>query len=273
MLWLIQDNLFKEAKFAELISVIDRLGLPRTMVRPVPFTDRLIPSETDTSRAIDLDSIPDIPSPEGPAIVMGSYTLAKIASRRGWSPGAFLDGLEYDVWSRHWGHRILNPGAEICKFGETNLSSTKFVRPREDSKSFAGKVFDPDEWVKWKDTVLANTSDADPLNSNTEVVIAEPVEIWTENRLWVVGGQTVTHSQYKRGNKVIYSPNVDQEVFDFARECIDIWIPNPAVVMDVAQTPLGCKIVEVNCLNAAGFYAADMGKLVYALESRFDPKQ
>lgn len=269
MLWIIQNNLFKEDKFVELLDAIDRQGLSRLMVKPVPFSSRLIPADTDTSKAQDLDLISDIDEPSGSAIVMGSYTLSKIAIKRGWTPGAFLDGLSYDIWSRHWGDRILNPQAEICKFSEARILSPKFIRPCEDSKTFAGKVFGPEEWTKWRDVVAESTSDSDPLNGNTEVIISDPVEIWTENRLWFVGGQIVTHSQYKRGNKVIYSPDVDSEVLDFAKACAEIWMPNPAVVMDVAQTPSGCKIVEVNCLNSAGFYAGDMGKLVNALEERF----
>lgn len=139
----------------------------------------------------------------------------------------------------------------------------------EDSKSFSGKVFSPQEWGSWQLDVLKVCTEADPLNGATEVIISNPVEIWTENRIWVIGSKLVTHSQYKRGNTVHYHPNVDLEVLEFADRVTDIWRPNEAFVIDVAQTPIGCKIVEVNCLNSAGFYAADMGKLVMALEEMF----
>lgn len=39
-----------------------------------------------------------------------------------------------------------------------------------------------------------------------------------------------------------------------------------AYVLDICRTDDGLKIIETNCINAAGFYAADLGKLVSALE-------
>lgn len=32
-------------------------------------------------------------------------------------------------------------------------------------------------------------------------------------------------------------------------------------MIDIAETPIGFKIVEYNCLNASGLYAADVKKL------------
>ncbi len=40
-----------------------------------------------------------------------------------------------------------------------------------------------------------------------------------------------------------------------------------AYVLDVCRVNGDIKILETNCLNAAGFYAADLHKLVVALES------
>lgn len=40
-------------------------------------------------------------------------------------------------------------------------------------------------------------------------------------------------------------------------------------MIDVCDTEEGMKIVELNTLNAAGFYAADVQKLVLALEEAF----
>jgi hypothetical protein len=269
MLWVLQNNLYNEKKYGDLLDFLERAGLPKLFVKAIPFTDRLMPADFDPTTVQDISAIPDIQMPEGPTIVMGSYTLAKIADKRGWKPGAFLEGLSYDVWSERWGDEILNPRAKLSKFSEVKIAETKFIRPVEDSKAFAGKVFAPNEWADWQSDVLKACCDTDPLNGDTDVLISEPVEIWTENRIWMVGGKAVTHSQYKRGRTVHYDPNVDDEVLDFAARVTDAWRPNDAYVIDVAQTPLGCKVVEVNCLNAAGFYAADMGKLVTALEEKF----
>ena len=117
--------------------------------------------------------------------------------------------------------------------------------------------------------MLDSAQPGDPLTVDTEVLIAQPVSIFTETRCWVVDGSIVTVSGYKRGKHVVYTPGADDEVVAFAQACIEEWVPNSAFVLDVAQTPAGCKVVEVNCLNAAGFYAADVLKLVSAIETRF----
>jgi hypothetical protein len=47
---------------------------------------------------------------------------------------------------------------------------------------------------------------------------------------------------------------------------VDIWQPDDAFVLDIAETSEGFKIIEINCLNASGFYACEMDKVVIALE-------
>ena len=266
MLWILQNNLYNERGYGELIEILNRLDLPILFVKPVPFTDKVISADLDPSQFDDINLAPDVPDPVEPAIVMGTYTLAKIAHKRGWKPGSFLDNLNYEIWSRQWGDLVLNPTAQVCRFAYVSIINSKFIRPTEDSKSFAGKVFSVDDWINWSGSVLAAATDSDPLNANTEVMVYDPVEIHTETRIWVVNGKIATYSQYKRGSTVHYSPTVDLEVLEFAERVLDMWYPNKAFVLDVAQTPLGCRVVEVNCLNAAGFYAGDMGKLVAALE-------
>jgi hypothetical protein len=92
-------------------------------------------------------------------------------------------------------------------------------------------------------------------------------EIWSETRTWIVDGRVVTASGYKVGTIKRYtSPDqVDDRITTFAQTCADRWRPNAAFVLDVADTPAGLKIVEINNLNAAGFYRADMQKLIVAL--------
>jgi hypothetical protein len=269
VLWILQNNLFSEPGYHKIVEILNRLEREVLYVKPVPFSSRLIPADTDTFSSESLNDIPDIPDPIGKSIVLGSYTLAKIAVERGWSPGAQLENLSYDVWKDQWEGRLLNPDARISRFADALPDSTTFIRPVEDSKSIPGKVYSPQEWATYRETVLSVCTSDDPLNADTLVILSPPVEIWSENRFWIVGGAIATYSQYKRGSVVHYSSSVDPEVISFAQECIGIWNPNRAYVLDIAQTPLGCKIVEVNCLNAAGFYAGDMGKLIDALETEY----
>jgi hypothetical protein len=97
-------------------------------------------------------------------------------------------------------------------------------------------------------------------------MVSEPVTIYSETRTWVVKGKVVTASEYKRGNKSYQSSTVEPRIIAFAQARANEWSPNDAYCLDIADTPDGLKIVEVNCLNASGFYKADMAKLVAALE-------
>lgn len=272
MLWVLQTDFYSEPGYCRLVDGIERLGLPLVLVKPVPFTHRLLPAAADTSTSsIAVEQMPEAEiDANRPIIPMGSYTLARIGQERGWRPGAMLENLDYTTWSTAWGvQRLLNPNAQVCRFQDANFDEeTAFIRPVEDSKSFSGRVFERGEWRGWKARVLANSQPSDPLNHDTEVLIAAPVAIYTETRCWVVGGELVTVSGYRRGKQVAYTPGADDEVLSFAAECIASWTPNPAFVLDIAQTPDGCRIVEVNCLNAAGFYAADTLKLICALEEQ-----
>ncbi len=270
MLWVLQNNFYSEAGYVRLVEGIERLGLPHVIVKPVPFTHRLLAADADTSTsAVDVESIPEAVIDTTRAIFpMGSYTLARIGQQRGWSPGAQLANLDYPSWANAWGaERLLNPGARIAKFKDAEFSEdSMFIRPVEDSKSFAGKVYERGEWRGWRNRVLETARPSDPLHGDTEVLLAAPVTIHTETRCWVVDGVVVTASGYKRGARVVYDANVDDDVVEYARACVDAWVPNRAFVLDIAQTETGCRIVEVNCLNAAGFYAGDTMRLLTALE-------
>jgi hypothetical protein len=77
---------------------------------------------------------------------------------------------------------------------------------------------------------------------------------------------------------VIYSSDVDNHVKRYAESVIrhgDIslsmrtsaWQPHRAYVLDVCETPDGMKIVEINTINASGFYAGNVQDIVLALEN------
>ena len=101
------------------------------------------------------------------------------------------------------------------------------------------------------------------------VQVAPLTKIYAEYRYWIVDGKIVTKSMYKMGTRVIYSDQVNEAVDAYVQECVDIWQPLRAFVIDVCETPNGFRIVEINTMNAAGFYCADVAKLMFALEMAF----
>ena len=110
------------------------------------------------------------------------------------------------------------------------------------------------------------------LRKDTLLQLSTSKRILCEARVWVLDGQIVTHSLYKRGNKVMYAQEVDPHLLAFAQQAIEDWQPHRAFVIDVCDTDDGPRIVEINTLNAAGFYAGDVQKLVLALEAMEHPQ-
>ena len=58
----------------------------------------------------------------------------------------------------------------------------------------------------------------------------------------------------------------DPDAIKFVEDRIRQWTPDKAFCVDVALVEDGYKVIEINCINAAGFYKADVFKLVQALE-------
>ena len=276
MKWVIQTNIWAEEGFEHLLAALDRLGLERCLVKVVPFEGRLEPVEGE------------LPGDGEDAIVMGSYTLAKVARDRGWRPGAFLDNLDYEVQREHWGTRMLNCDSWCGRLRDTAawyLTSPRFVRPTLDTKSFCGEVMDGYTFSEWRDRIAALDATHQPgdpeqlLTLDTRVMVARPKVLHHETRCWVVDGRVVTASGYKVGTIKRYSPPeaVDARITDFAQQCATAWSPNKGYVIDICETPSlpfanrddadpQLRIVEAGCLNAAGWYKADLNKLVQALE-------
>ena len=140
-----------------------------------------------------------------------------------------------------------------------------FIRPCEDTKDFAGTVYTKEDFLSWREDLLQLEEQCDFADND---MIASPVkEIFAEHRFFVVDRKIATYSQYKKGDKLFKSTEVNEEVIGFANEMIALWQPSRAFVIDIAETPEGLKVIEINNFNSAGFYAADVGKLIDAIEN------
>lgn len=279
MHWVLQHNMFVEAGFQRLIDTLERFSLSYTMHKVIPFVGVLSPPlKVDEDYKFEGEYAEDteFELPAGPKIVMGSYSMALYARRKGWTPGSFdsID-LDYERQLPHWGKEMLNSDALVCRFREVPRPRAWefFIRPTLDSKSFTGVVTDWAAFEQWQARVIALGSDnGGTLDGDTMVQVCSKKVIYREYRLWVVQGKIVTASLYKEGGRARYSDQVDADVLRYAAPFTghpmirDSWAPAEAFVLDIAETPDGFKILEAGCINAAGFYAADMQKLVMALE-------
>lgn len=251
--WVIQENLFKEAEWDQVISTLERFKIPYSVHKVIPFIGELVPPVSTHDRSV---------------ICLGSYSMRHAAKKFAWNPGVYdLFDLDFTVQMQHWGQLMLNADSTVVKFKDAVIDQPMFIRPIDDSKYFAGRIFDIEEFFDWKRKVVVLEHDyGNSLSGETFIQLSKPKKIFAEYRLWVVGNEIVTWSLYKRGDRVIYSSEVDDYVLDFGYHVISLWKPHRAFVLDVCDTADGMKIVEINTLNAAGFYAADVKSLILSLE-------
>lgn len=273
MHWLLQKNALNRelGLFESIVDTLDHGGIPWTAVRALSFTDKIVAAD-EAIHGKELADIPELTlEMDGPVMVYGSYTLALISKKRDWTPGAFVnEHFTHDAWVAGWGDtHLLNGDARVCRLDEIEqVIGTReqvFLRPLEDTKSFSGMVVARDEALWWAQRAI--DADGPMLNSSTEVVVASTRSILAEYRLFVVDGRVVTSSLYKMGSRVISEAYTPDSVLAFAKRCIDQWVPDRAFVLDIAETPEGLKVIEVNNINSAGVYAANISRLVQELDA------
>lgn len=255
MFYIIQENLFREEGHEKLINCIEKFNLDYELVKVIPFVEEV---EFKTDRK-------DV-------FVFGSLKLARLSKKYQWNPGALVtENHDYEVYSKYYKENLLNYDSRIVKFGDDFewKYDQHFIRPCLDSKVFTGKVFNRDEWPEFKRRSL-DPGIVTTLTEDTMIQVAIPKKITQEVRCWVINGKIVTQSTYRRGSFLAYDNVVDQDAIDFAQKMVDIFQLAKAFVIDVCLTPTGWKIVECGSVSCAGFYDADMQKIVMALENSFN---
>jgi hypothetical protein len=263
MHWIIQKNLYNEKGLEDLAFSLARLNIPHSFHKIIPFIGELLP---------DIDVF-------GPVIVIGSYSLNNTVKKKGWKPG-FIDIIHQDFEKQreHWGENMLNYDAHVYCFGDTfNLEEEFFIRPSTDSKCFSGTLMTRKEFLDWRYCVLdLKEDDGSTITKDTKIVISSPKKILQEYRFWIINGNIITSSLYKMGHRVVYSSNVDKAVEWFVMSMthpmsVHSWNPAHAYVLDIAMVGENkFKIIEINNINSAGLYAANIPKLVMALEDLYN---
>lgn len=203
---------------------------------------------------------------EGKVFVYGSGVLSNIAKEKGWI--SFTENLDTDIVSKNYGNLMLNNDLIVDTIENLEIKEDKFfIRPVLDTKQFTGMVITKKDFIEWKEKIktLNDQGEFCTLNIDDRLCISSVKEIYSEYRFFVVNNQVVTYSLYKRYGTLYKNDIVDKSVIDFVEQCIKIWTPNKAFVIDIADTPDGYKIIECNSINSAGFYNIDIGSFIYAI--------
>lgn len=256
MHWILHKGFFSSPGWDALLETLARFGIPHSLHDVVPRIGALRPEPAFAHRNV---------------VCFGSTAMRHEAVRNGWSPGVFdVYAQDFEQQRAHWGAHLLNAGSVVCSVRDATFDAPRmFVRPVDDSKAFAGRVFDAEEFAAWRRTVCDGASGSTSLTPGTRIQLAPAAAVFAEYRCWVVDGEVVTWSQYRRGGQPFATSDVDARLIGYVRERIAEWTPHRAFVIDVCDTADGIRIVEINTLSASAFYAADVQKLVLALEDAF----
>ena len=258
MYYIVQKDVFKEANYNNVIHALDRLNLEYEIVDVIPFVEDF---EFKTNRK---DVFP-----------FGSLKMARLSQKYGWCPGSQMnDNHDYMVYKDYYKHNLLNYDSKIIRINDKKFFSKEpfFARPTKDTKVFTGQIFDMYSWEESVKNALHNANELKKqgfttiLDENTEVQISTIKDIKKEIRFWIVKGKIITASQYKLGKRIVLSDIIDKTAYTFCEKMIKLFELNDAFVMDIALTNDGYKIVECGCINCAGFYVADMQKVIMAIE-------
>jgi len=269
--FLIQENILKrEPHYEQLLKALDFFQTDYTLCNLFEFVDVIFPNhvtslQIETAEELCLSS-------SVPTYIFGSHKFSRLIKERGISPGAFdSQNFDFDHWSKGFGlDNILNGDSFVSLAGELpDLDYDVFIRPFKDDKIFTGMTMIKEYYADWKRhlTHFKPEDGFDPksLNAYTPVTVSSVKDIYSEHRFFVVDGKVVTGSTYKLGDTVKYDSIIDQKIVDFAQSMADRWQPADAFVIDIADTPNGLRVVEINTFGVSGFYYSDMFKVVDAL--------
>ncbi|MFK7949938.1 MAG: ATP-grasp domain-containing protein [Saprospiraceae bacterium] len=253
MYYIIQKNVFVDPRYDEIFRVLEALNLPFEEVQFFPNSNDF---EYKTTRK-------DV-------FVYGSVKLAKVTKNFDWQPGSFYGGNhEYVNYANGFGEFLLNPNNQIFDFSDT-LDWTNherlFIKPSQDAKSFTGKVFTKVEWEDFQYYTLSDKRQ-NRIKSTTKIQTSTPQKLIKEARIWIVNRQIVTSSYYHFYDGIEYEEFVSDEALAFAKQMANHFNVADAYVLDIALTLEDWRVVEVNCINSAGFYKADVKAIVLALEA------
>ncbi|MBX7226464.1 MAG: ATP-grasp domain-containing protein [Chitinophagales bacterium] len=257
MYFLVQSNIYSDPDHHRIFAALDELNI-----------------DYETIELLSTDESVSVQQDRQDVFVYGSVKLARLAKQNtNWYPGSFYGGNHlFEVYAKHYTNHLLNYSTEIFKFGDKlkwEMGETKFIKPYEMAKLFTGKVFYESEW---NDFVEENTlHPRTPLLTPSSLMQASvPQHIIKEARLWIVGKQVVQSVYYRFHGDIVYESDVSIDGIEFAKEMIALFNVAEAFVMDICLTYDGWKIVEINCINSAGFFPkVDVKTLIKTLNIYF----
>jgi len=254
ILWAVQSKLKQEDSTVHLIKAFQKFGLNWAAFPLIPFAT----------------GIPEF-SWDGPIIYYGSTKLIQLVEHDPvLKAGAafFYSPVTHSVswYGPRFGSDYLNAGARVITVAEAlGLSESEefFIRPEAGVKLFGGGVMNVSKFKAIVDS-RPSLGPGMSLDMETRVYVNDVLPIEHEVRTWFIGGKLAAVVGYRRNGRT--DPWLIEEGEDFYGEVKEFALAQGekissevgACVLDVAITPVGLKVVEINCIHTSGFYVVDV---------------
>lgn len=239
--WLLQPVKIENDKMEHLMYLLEKAGIDYDLV--YPLEGKVLNGDKSEYEFNDNTQY----------VVCGSYPLTRYVNNKVSNAVFSLENYDFkSIWNIFGKENFVNADANVCHTQNIHwLEEEYFVRPLEDKKAFNGGIYNK------------NT-----LTYNGEVVLSSLKHVDREYRFFVIDGEITTGSLYKVNGRLEESDIIDIQAKEFAQKMVDKF--NYSYVIDVALVNGQYKIMELNCLNAAGFYASNLYKLVLAIEDHYE---
>ena len=249
MHWLIQKNIIKNQE--PYIEALKELNIPFTLINTKKnFIKKLNTKEKYWA----FGSV---------GLVLKLYQSDYFSHSVDYDPIKF----QFNTMLKQYQDKVLNNDAKILPFKDITIEKEPlFIKPNRGLKIFNGKLMYPNYFKELKKRVINNKMN---FNENELMVVSSKKFINKEYRLFIVNNEIITACQTMEYSYLNLNEFVPEEVFKFAKDLINIWIPSNNFVLDVAKTPKGLKVVEINCINSSGPYLCDMKKVISALSLQY----
>lgn len=191
----------------------------------------------------------------------GSVQFARLCREKGLADHIFYseEGFRTDLWIEKFGTKALNYTGTLMKASEVfehlGYAKEAHVRPNHVDKAFVAAVFDQAGW----DAIRQERNIEDDL----DVFVSPPMHIDAEFRCWIVDGVVFEMSSYRQNGEMFVERvvNLDGNIVRLAQELADVYLPDRAVVMDIAVRGSEVYFLEFNSIHSSGWYAADINRV------------
>jgi ATP-grasp domain, R2K clade family 2 len=203
-------------------------------------------------------------------IACGCYPFVRfVLDNRRWVPGGWCDpdALACSAYYPHFGSYLLNrrhvitTGVKAVRdrdaiFAAVAREGRVFIRPDGCQKTFTGRVVGADEF----EASLAPAR----YDSETRVVVAEPLPIAREWRLIVAEGAAIAASQYLVSGEIVVQPGCPASVLDFVASMLTAvsWRPDELFMVDVCESDGELYLLELNGFSCSAIYPCDYRAVV-----------